>query len=235
MGLEIYYDLHAPATWHADRVRETIESARRFALTLDFAEVDVVKPNDPEQPQHIIVRRVPDDFPRPCLSALAEAGWYFRTWPGERCETAFFGLCHFPSRVECEGRSVPLGWGSGWHYHSSCKTQYADLASRDYFLKCHLGVIAILDFFRDCGCRVRVRDGGGYWKSRSERLLFKRLEDMHAMVAAVTGAFKDATEGMEGQTIAPISERNDFERLEARGREMFRRNRRKRVRKQSMS
>ena len=100
-------------------------------------------------------------------------------------------------------------------------------------MKCHLGIIAILDFFRDCGVRVRVRDGGGYWKSRSERLLSERLEDMHAMVAAVTGTFKDAAEGMDGQTIAPISERKDFERLEARGREILGQNRRRKTRKQS--
>lgn len=222
MGLEIYYDLHAPVRWRVERVRDAVEAARRFALTLDFAEVDGIKANDPEQPQRITVRRVPDDFPRPYLSAQAEAGWYFRTWPGERCETAFFGLCHFPARVECEGRSVPLGWGAGWHYHSSCKTQYADLISRDHFLKCHLGLIAILDFFRDCGVRVRVRDGGGYWKSRSEGLLTQRLEDMHAMVAAVTGAFKDAAEGVAGQTISPISQRKDFEHLEAKGRKILR-------------
>lgn len=82
MGLEIYYDLHAPATWEAERVRHTVEAARRFALTLAFAEVDEVKSNDPELLERIIVRRVPDDFPHPCPTALAETGWYFRTFVG---------------------------------------------------------------------------------------------------------------------------------------------------------
>jgi hypothetical protein len=144
-----------------------------------------------------------------------------------------FGLCRFPARVTCNGRSVALGWGTGWLYHSFCKTQYADLISRDHFLKCHSGVIAVLDFLRECGCRVWVRDGGGYWKSRNQELLFRRLDEMQAMVAAITGAFKDATEGIEGQTIAPISERDDFERLEAIGRAILGRNRRKKARKQA--
>ena len=217
MGLEIFYDLHAPATWSAARVRQTVEAARRRALTLGFAEVDEVERNDATKPETMCVRRLPEDFSRPYLTAEAEDGWFFRTWPGERCETAFFGLCRFPARVEVDGGSVAFGWGPGWHFHTWCKTQYADLVSREHFLKCHLGVIAVLDFFRDRGCRVHVRDGGDYWKSRRVDRLASRLQRMHAVVAAVTGGLKDAGEGVAGQFVAPITGHPQFEHLEAQG------------------
>lgn len=215
MGLEIFYDLHTPATWDRTKVRSAVLAARRHAMTLGFKEVNPVKRNDPARPRTMGVRRLPKDL---YVTADAEDGWFFRTWPGEGCETAIFGLCRFPAHVKVEGRSIAFGWGAGWHFHDGCKTQYADLVSRAHFLKCHLGIISILDFFRAEGCVVRVRDGGDFWKSRRVERLTRRLEEMHAAVAAVAGVFKDAADGLPGAVIAPITMRADFERLEARGR-----------------
>src|ERR1041385_2663077 len=158
MGLEIFYDLHAPGSWSALKVRRTVMAARQHALTLGFELVDEVERNDPGHPRTMGVRRRPKNLGY--VSADAEDGWFFRTWSGQRCETAVFGLCRFPARVTVKGVSVAFGWGNGWHFHSWCKTQYADLVSRAHFLKCHLGVISILDFFRGEGCRVYARDGG---------------------------------------------------------------------------
>ena len=228
MGLEIFYDLHAPPSWDQLRVRRTVTAAREHALTLDFQEAGEVKRNDPAHPRTMGVRRLPKDVS--CLAANAEDGWFFRTWPGEGCETALFGLSKFPARVVAGGRNVPFGWGAGWHFHSWCKTQYADLVSRAHFLKCHLGVISMLDFFRASGCRVQVRDGGDYWKSRRVERLAARLERMHAMAAAVAGAIKDAGEGSGGQFVAPIARHPHFERLEATGHTLLAR---KRSRKKS--
>lgn len=229
MGLEIFYDLHTPPVWDAARVRGAVLAARRQALTVGFAEVGEVKRNDPDHPRTMGVRRLPKNFPRPYLSATAKDGWFFRTWPGEGCETAIFGLCRFPARVEVENRSVAFGWGAGWHFHSWCKTQYADLVSREHFLKCHLGVIAVLDFFRAEGCLVRVRDGGDYWKSRRVERLAGRLQQMHAVVAAVVGGIKDASENVAGQFIAPIAQHPQFEHLEAQGHAMMARKRRRKT------
>ncbi len=50
MGLELYYDLHVPAPWPPERVREIVEEIHKFAFTLGFAEVDPVRLNDPEAP-----------------------------------------------------------------------------------------------------------------------------------------------------------------------------------------
>jgi hypothetical protein len=215
MGLEIFYDLHAPA-WNHSKVRQIVLAARRHASTLGFEEVDQMKRNDPARPQTMGVRRSRSDLGY--VSASAEDGWFFRTWPGEGCETAIFGLCRFPARVHIDGRTIAFGWGEGWHFHSGCKTQYADLVSRAHFLKCHLGIISILEFFQSAGCLVRVRDGGDFWKTRRVERLTRRLENMHAVVAAVAGTFKDAADNLPGKIIAPITRRADFERLEAEGR-----------------
>src|SRR5688500_4177268 len=110
MGLEIFYDLHAPASWDRSRVRRTVAAAREHALTLGFQEVDKVKVNDRSNPRTMGVRRLPKDSPY--LAAKAEDGWFFRTWPGEGCETALFGLCRFPARVLADGRNVAFGWGN---------------------------------------------------------------------------------------------------------------------------
>ena len=39
MGLDIFYDLHAPKHWSNDEVRSVVERARKFATTLGFAKV----------------------------------------------------------------------------------------------------------------------------------------------------------------------------------------------------
>ena len=225
MGLEIFYDLHTPKSWNQLRVRQTVAAARQHALSVGFQEVDKIERNDPSHPRSMGVRRCPKDLTY--LSADAVDGWFFRTWPGEGCETALFGLCKFPARVMSEGRSVAFGWGEGWHFHSWCKTQYADLVSRAHFLKCHLGVISILDFLRAEGCRVYVRDGGDFWKSRRVERLTTRLEEMHAMVAAFAGAIKDAGQGSGGQFVAPIAGHPQFEHLEATGHALLARKRRR--------
>jgi hypothetical protein len=230
MGLEIFYDLHAPASWDRLRVRRTVRAARQHALTVGFQEVNRVQINDPSHPRTMGVRHLPKDLPY--LAAEAEDGWFFRTWPGEGCETALFGLCKFPAQVSAEGHTVAFGWGGGWHFHSWCKTQYADVVSRAHFLKCHLGIISILDFFRAEGCRVQVRDGGDFWKSRRVETLTRHLERMHAIVAAVAGAVKDAGESSAGRFVAPIARHPQFERLEATGHVLLAQKRRRKHSKQ---
>jgi hypothetical protein len=165
------------------------------------------------------------------LAVDAESGWFFRTWPGERCETAFFGLCRFPGCIVKDGLSIGTGYGKGWHYHTWCKTQYADVVSRAHFLKCHLGVIQILDCLKRSGLVVNVRDGGDYWRSRKLERLIKRLEEMHCAVAALAGAVKDAAESLPGSIVAPITAHKSFERLEAKGVEVMRRKRAKNTRR----
>lgn len=225
MGLEICYDLHAPAFWPDERVREVVEQIHEFALTLGFAEADPVRPNDPKNPRTLVVKESEGAGALP--SVQATEGWYFRTWPGKGCETAFFGLCRFRGTVVVDGVEIPTGWGEGWHFHTCCKTQYADRVSREHFMKCHLGVIAILDAFRTNGAEVNVRDGSGYWEHRNDGELAKQLDEWNGIVAAVAGAIKDAADGCEGRVVAPILNAPDFEHLEAQGHEVIQRKRQK--------
>ncbi len=228
MGLEIFCDLHAPADWHRDRVLAAIEVAHQTAVGLDFAEVDPIVPNLQDCPETISVQDAPDSLHG--LRAKAEDGWIFRTWPGEGCETALFGLCRFPGTVMAGDRLIPTGWGEGWHHHTWCKTQYADRISRGHFLKCHLGIIAILDAFRSAGIEVNVRDGSGFWDHRDQDELIRQLDEWNGTVAAVAGAFKDALDQSAGRVVSPIFSAPDFEHLEAQGHETLRRKRDERTR-----
>ena len=222
MGLEIYYDLHAPTHWLPKRVREIVEEIHDFALTLGFAEVDAVRRNDQEAPKTMVLKEPHDAASPPTVESTE--GWSFRTWPGRGCETALFGLCRFPGAIAVNGVEIPTGWGEGWHYHTGCKTQYADRVSREHFLMCHHGVIAILDAFRARDIEVNVRDGSGYWEHRDDTELAKQLDEWNRIVAAVAGAIKDAADELDG-VVSPIFSAPDFERMEAEGREDIRRKR----------
>ncbi len=213
MGLEIYYDLHAPAHWTAAQVRTALEAARERALEQGFAEVDEFTENAPTT---LSLKDPPDEGP--FLHTTSSIGWQFRTWPGEGCETAFFGLSWFPAAfVAHDGRTVESGWGEGWHYHTGCKTQYADCVSREHFLRCHCGVVAVLDACREAGLETNVRDVSEYWQHRDLAKLHGEIDSWNRTVAAFAGAFKDAMEGAPGDVVAPIFAKSDFEHLEAEG------------------
>jgi hypothetical protein len=219
MGLEIYYDIHAPADWQAERVRLTLENLRRVALEQGFAEVDEIV----EGEHHTIgLKDPPDTGPSP--HATSTDGWHFVVWPGPGCETAWFGLHRYSANVTTEeGAIVPTGWGEGWHYHTWCKTQYADRVTREHFLHCHRGVIAMLDACREAGLETHARDGSGYWEHRDLAELNAQIDAWNGIVAAVAGAVKDAAEDCaEGEVQSPIFANADFERLELEGQQSLR-------------
>ena len=85
MGLEIFYDIQAPDDWSSGRIRSVLSKARDVALGLGFAKVGKVEPNDPDCPKSICLKHCPKQYSY--LAVDAESGWFFRTWPGERCET----------------------------------------------------------------------------------------------------------------------------------------------------
>jgi hypothetical protein len=91
------------------------------------------------------------------------------------------------------------------------------------FLKCHLQIISLLDFWRGLGVRVKVNDEGGYWRTRSVEELRAELGGYDRLVAAVGGALKDATgESAAASSVeAPIFNYRNFERLEHEGQQEF--------------
>lgn len=153
----------------------------------------------------------------------------FSTWPGEGCEEANIGLCRFPKTTiiphKWTGKQHRLTVGDGaWHWHSFCKTQYSnspECGGLENFLRCHLSVVAMLDAAKKLGFAVECNDEGGYWEKRDVQDLVKEIGQWDAFIAAFGGALKDATEST-GLTIeAPITERKDFEKLEAEGQSLL--------------
>ena len=140
-------------------------------------------------------------------------------WPGEGCESARFGLCQYPRRIQVRGGYATTSFKGGWLLQSFCKTQFAGNHSWEHFLKCHKQIISLLDFWRGLGVRVKVNDEGGYWKSRSGKELKQTLGGYDRLLAAVAGAFKDADGGLTVKS--PIFDYKNFERLEHEGQKEF--------------
>jgi hypothetical protein len=155
-------------------------------------------------------------------AAMPLRGWLVNVWPGAGCESAKLGLCQYPRRILFRGQSVPTGFKGGWQFQSFCKTQYAGEHGWETFLKCHLLVVSLLDFWRGLGVRVKVNDEGGYWETRSVKKLRAELGGYDRLVAAMGGMFKDACGEGDGLSVeSPIFDYKNFERLEHEGRREF--------------
>lgn len=224
MGLTIYYRLSLSQNLPSAQVRDLVQRVADHARELGCAEVDRVRHafEEPLSSRLFVRAGRPEDG---CFGHVpARAGWVAEIWPGEGCESAYFGLCQYPRTVpyELHGRAgwVRTEYRRGWLFRGACKTQYAAEFGWKHFLRCHKQVLELLRFWQQLGVNVKVRDEGGYWRYRSERRLRQTLRLYDRLVAVVAGAFKDAAEQAEKgfQVESPILARPDFERLEAEGR-----------------
>jgi hypothetical protein len=147
----------------------------------------------------------------------------FETEPGDGCEPANFGLCHFPREVSHPEFGKVQTKLSGWWWHSFTKTHYASdprCGGLPNFLRCHLGVVSLLDEAKKLGVLGTVSDEGNFWETRSFDRLTKEIGEQSAMLASVLGVLKDAVgqaPGGAGTVEAPIAGYPTFERLEAEG------------------
>ncbi len=141
----------------------------------------------------------------------------FRTWPGEGCEEANFGLCRYPKSIAHNGQMIATRLGTGWHWHSFCKTQYANEKGVMNFLRCHTLVVAMLDHAKELEILEEVHDEGDYWEKRDLKALAEEVGRWDAFVAALAGVLKDVVGSADMQLQAPILERPDFEHLEMLG------------------
>lgn len=127
--------------------------------------------------------------------------------PGRGSEPASFGL-------------VRLNASSGrtrWWWHWCCKTQYASVVSNAHLVRCHTGLVAVLDAAAALGFGMEVRDEAGYWPMRDEAQLIANVAEMNRMVAGFAGAFTDAVRdaGGDSRTVGgAIFSHPDYERLE---------------------
>ncbi len=168
-------------------------------------------------------------------------------WPGEGCEEANFGLCRYLKTVphpkwqeavdlwlscgnsqevseshatECYP-PIRTKKGSGWHWGSFCKTQYASEKSVEHFIRCHYLVIRMLDFCKEFGILDDVNDESGshdkedsFWHTRDLKALAEEVGEWNEMIAGFAGALSDRF-GSEN-IVAPIKNHGDYEHLEAR-------------------
>jgi len=220
MGLTIHYKLRLPAAADAAAAKKLVHAARRRAGALvkrrQLREIQAVRAVDPDDPRcsgFVLEKRGDETFGH---TVHPEAGWMYRVFPGEGCESAEFGLCLYPATIRSGGRRFRTGCG-GWGYAGFCKTQYASLHGAANFLRCHKAVIDLLVIWKRLGVTVTIQDEGGYWPDRNEQKLLAEVGDMNRLVAALGGALKDAGDD-DGTTVkSPIFQHGQFELLEAEG------------------
>lgn len=135
----------------------------------------------------------------------------FRTWPGEGCEEANFGLCRYPESIKCDGKIIPTALGGGWNWRSFCKTQYANTNGIFHFLRCHTLVVAMLDCAKELGILQDVSDEGDYWEKRSLKELVEEVGRWDAFIAG----FSEMLEGAVGKAnlYSAIEEHPRYEQL----------------------
>ena len=147
-------------------------------------------------------------------------------YPGAGSEQMNVGLSRFPKTVTIKNRwngknhRLPVQGGGGWHWHSFCKTQFAnspECGGLPNFIRCHLSVIALLDAAKRLGFDVEVSDEGGYWQKRNVHALVKEVGSWDQMLAAFGGSLKDAVGDAGMEVESPIFNRKDFETLEMAG------------------
>jgi len=219
MGLTLHFSYRFFGT--AAEVRRLLETWRQKAAAMN---IDKVYPfrvvSDAEGLRETFpggffhfTSRVLCEEPPPVLREIMGFGIF----PGPGCETVDIGLARFDGEAELTGPTE-------WEWDAFCKTQYAsdpEAGGIDNFLRCHLGLIELLDYARDeLGLKVKVNDESKYWDDRDVERLKKELGRWNNMIAAFAGKLKDALP--PGQVEGPILKYKNFEIMEARGEGEFR-------------
>jgi hypothetical protein len=147
----------------------------------------------------------------------------FTVYLGDGCEPANFGLCRYPKTIIDNGKRIRTKL-DGWRWWSFCKTQYASnpaCGGLPNFLRCHIGLVKLLDYAAELVLLVEVQDESEYWEHRDAAKLVKEIEHWNQMIAGAVGAMKDTLEKFGEPTqslMSEITKYPDFEHLEAKGR-----------------
>jgi hypothetical protein len=220
MGLHLNYELRLPASVSRAKAIALLGRLRDFALTTQVDEVSPLADVSGECPDesnedgaqawrciHWWAEFLGDpsaDEEEPRYIGDPRSAVGFRVDPGDRSETATFGLMY---------RHAEIGDHEEWFWWCACKTQYASVISDDHLIRVHTSLVAILDVAIELGFDVEVRDETGYWQSRSTAVLVAEVAKMNRIVAKFAGAFSDAI-GDQHDVRASIFEHPRFERLE---------------------
>ncbi|HEV8148745.1 MAG TPA: hypothetical protein VGP61_01030, partial [Gemmatimonadales bacterium] len=207
MGLHICYELALPANSSRARVLALLDELRSKSARLPFDEVTGIREfvgaacetasgkeswNDPWVLFRVgaLARAIagPDEDHDRLVAPDYAVG--FLVLPGRRCEPAAFGFSHLPAEAHVKGETLAIRH-PGWHWHYCCKTQYASVVSEAHLLRCHLGLIAVLDVARGLGIKVTVRDETGYDQHRDEKKLLESVHAANRLIAGIAGRMAD--------------------------------------------
>ena len=228
MGLHLCYELDLASETTEEAVLTLLEKLREAATRLPFKRVSRMfrlsgetcrlgPPGDRDELEWFLTiftrgssARYPDpEYPREVQSERALG---FVVHPGARCEAAALGLARFPVPVRAR-RGDEEYETQGWHWHAMCKAQYASVVSDDHLIKCHLGLVDLLDAASRLGFGVTVRDETHYWETRDTARLVAEVHAMNRIVARIAGRVADAMpEGLRAG--GSILDHPEFERLE---------------------
>jgi hypothetical protein len=246
MELTIHYQL--ATTGDEEHARKRVQQLRQAALDLPFQHVGEIvefrggqcdwkqRPDDDpsrwlliQAGTHIALRVSPSEKRQGVtrqLDVRPSNIIAFETEPGDGCEPANFGLCQFPSELSHPEFGKVKTKLKGWSWHSFCKTHYASdprYGGLPNFLRCHLGVVALLDEAQRLGVLGSVSDEGDFWETRNLERLTKEIGEQSAMLAGWLGVLKDAMgqAAGAGTVEAPIAGYPNFEHLEAEGQRLL--------------
>jgi len=247
MGLSIHYHLKT-TTGDEARARNLVHELRQAALDLPLQHVGEIvefqgdqcdyKQRADKDPHRWMLIQAGTFIALPVTPAERRRGLRrdmdvqprhiiaFSTKPGQGCEPANFGLCQYPDEISDPGFGRHKTKLKGWSWHSFCKTHYASdprCGGLANFLRCHLGVVALLDEAQRLGILGNVSDEGDFWHTRSLERLTKEIGEQSAMLAGLLGALKDAMgqSPRAGTVEAPIAAYPNFEHLEAEGQRLL--------------
>jgi hypothetical protein len=246
MGLTIHYQL--AATGDEAHARKLLQQVHQVALDLPLHHVGEIvefrgaecdwKERAKDDPYRWLLIQARADLALPVTPAERRRGVRrdmdvlpqqviaFEAEPGDGCEAANFGLCRFPDEVSHPQFGKLQTKLNSWSWRSFCKTHYASdprCGGLPNFLRCHLGVVAILDEAQRLGVLRKVSDEGEFWETRTLDRLTKEIGEQSAVLASVFGALKDARGHAPGGSgvEAPITAYPNFEHLEAEGQRLL--------------
>ena len=161
MGLTIHWKTCAPAAATLAEVTQQLHAWREACLDLPFVAVTEMQHftgvelarrlQDHEDPERWFLlqgcrymRSDPDDEDSRYVSIDPVELVGFTAFPGESCEPMTCLLARYPATVTAGGRQLQSAI-EGWQGQGFAKTQYASVQGSEYFLQCHLTIIAALD------------------------------------------------------------------------------------------
>lgn len=197
MGMTIHYSLLYKGQ-SLPKVKQLLQALYTRARQLPFEEVREIEEHVGPDTDPKVYRKTtwifdPQDDSR-SYRVMSEREITFLTNPGPGCESACFGFAKYPAVItvgDKRDRKIRTKLAH-WRWHDFCKTCYA--AGEHHgggpinFMRCHLCVVAMLDYAQELGILADVHDECDYWQERDVNLLYAYAgETTPELIAQVDG------------------------------------------------